>query len=83
MRTSTCFTVPRPERADLALLQHAQDLRLQPEGHLADLVEEERAPVGELEEALLVLVAPVNAPFLCPKSSLSSRSRAAPRSSAR
>src|SRR5690606_22248460 len=35
----------RPERANLALLQGAQDLRLHAHGHLADFVEEERALV--------------------------------------
>src|SRR5690606_1006727 len=36
---------------ELALLEHAQQLRLRSARHLADLVEEERAAVGELEEA--------------------------------
>ena len=36
---------------ELALLQHAQELRLQVERHVADLVEEERAAVGQLEAA--------------------------------
>ena len=35
----------------LALLQHAQQLALQIERDLADLVEEDRAAVGELEAA--------------------------------
>ena len=35
----------RPERADLALLQHAQQLRLQRRRQLGDLVEEHRAAV--------------------------------------
>src|SRR6266403_2095495 len=34
---------------ELALLEHAQDLRLRLERHVADLVEEERAAVGDLE----------------------------------
>ena len=34
---------------ELALLQDAQELRLQIRGNLADLVEEQRAAVGELE----------------------------------
>jgi hypothetical protein len=39
---------------DLALLQDAQQLRLQARRRLRDLVQEERAAVGDLEEALLV-----------------------------
>ena len=41
----------RAERADLALLQHAQELGLQRRRQLADLVEEERAAVGLDEHA--------------------------------
>src|SRR6266536_4133595 len=36
---------------ELAGLQHAQELRLQLQWKIADLVEKERAPVGELESA--------------------------------
>ena len=43
-----------PERLELALLQHAQQLRLQRGDHGADLVEEDRAAVGQRELALLV-----------------------------
>ena len=46
--------VDRPRAAeplDLAVLQHAQQLRLQLERQLADLVEEDRAAVGQLEAA--------------------------------
>ena len=39
------------EAPDVLLLQHAQELHLQVERQLADLVEEERAAVGLLEEA--------------------------------
>ena len=39
------------EPVDLALLQHAQQLGLQPHVHLADLVEQQRAAVGRLELA--------------------------------
>ena len=39
---------------DLALLEHAQELRLERAARLADLVEEERAAVGDVEEALPV-----------------------------
>ena len=42
------------ERLELALLQHAQQLRLQRRAHRADLVEEDRAAVGQRELALLV-----------------------------
>ncbi len=38
------------EPPDRLLLEHAQELHLQPERQLADLVEEERAAVGFLEE---------------------------------
>ena len=49
---------------ELALLQHAQQLHLRAQVQLADLVEEERAAVGQLEAALLRSdCAPVNAPF--------------------
>src|SRR5262249_9313336 len=44
--------VPRPRAAEpfeLALLQHPQQLRLNLERQIADLVEEQRAAVGELE----------------------------------
>jgi hypothetical protein len=43
---------------DLALLQDAQELRLQVEPQGADLVEEHRAAVGELEAAELLRVRP-------------------------
>ena len=36
---------------DLVPLEHAQELRLERGGQLADLVEEHRAAVGRLEEA--------------------------------
>ena len=48
-------------------------LRLQRRRHLADLVEEQRAAVASLEQARSrAAVAPVNAPFAWPNSSLSS-----------
>ena len=46
--------VPEPRRADaldFAGLQHAQQLRLQPDRHVGDLVEEQRALVCHLEAA--------------------------------
>jgi len=39
--------------------------------HLRDLVEEDRAVVGRLEFSRARGMGPVNAPFTCPKSSLS------------
>jgi hypothetical protein len=54
MRVSTLMVLLCADGADLAFLQGAQELRLEVERHLAHLVEEERAAVGELEEALLV-----------------------------
>ena len=43
------------EARELAVLQHLQELGLQREAHVADLVEEHRAVVGELELARLLL----------------------------
>ena len=50
-RTSTRRASSCRRPADLALLQHAQQLGLQLERQLADLVEEQRAAVGLLEQA--------------------------------
>jgi hypothetical protein len=61
-----------PDAPHDAVLQDAQQLGLQRHRHLAELVEEERAAVGRLEEARLVAVRAVNAPFLWPNISLSS-----------
>ena len=58
--------------ADLALLEHAEQLGLQVERQVADLVEQQRALVRQLEQAGRSAVAPVNAPFAWPNSSLSS-----------
>ena len=44
--------VAAAEAAERALLQHAQQLDLRRRRHLGDLVEEQRAAVGELEAAL-------------------------------
>ena len=41
----------RAERLELALLEHAQQLGLERRAHRADLVEEDRAAVGEREPA--------------------------------
>ncbi len=46
------------ERADLAVLEHAQQAHLHARLGLADLVEEDRAAVGDLEEPALVRVGP-------------------------
>ena len=46
----------RADRLHLPLLQHAQELRLERRRDLADLVEEERAARGALEDALAVAV---------------------------
>ncbi len=43
------------DRADLALLEDPEELRLERERHLRHLVEEERAAVGDLEEPFLVV----------------------------
>ena len=43
----------RPQRFDLALLQHPQQLRLQRRAHGPDLVQKDRAAVGQRELALL------------------------------
>ena len=51
-RKSASTGVVLPTGRDLALLQHAQQLGLQRQRHLADLVEQDRAAVGQLEEAL-------------------------------
>ena len=51
MRTSTLIGCAAADALELALLEHAQQLGLGLEGHLADLVEEERAAVGQLEAA--------------------------------
>ena len=53
MRTSTFTELVAADRPDLAVLEHAQQLALEAEAHVADLVEEERAAVRLLEEAAL------------------------------
>jgi hypothetical protein len=42
------------DRADVVLLQDAQQLHLQAHRHVADLVEQQRAAVGGLEQALVI-----------------------------
>ncbi len=53
--TSTRRGVERADAADFAELEHAQELGLRGRRQAANLVEEQRAAVGELEEARLVL----------------------------
>ena len=80
MRTLILIVCVPAHALELALLEHAQELHLHLGRHLADLVEEERAVVGELEAPGLRATAPVKAPFSWPKSSLSIRFRGWPRS---
>jgi hypothetical protein len=57
-RDDTDVDLARPslsDRRDLPLLDHPQQLGLHRQGHLADLVEEERSPRRGLEETALVL----------------------------
>ena len=49
-RTSTLRGVAAAHPADLALLQHPQQLGLELERQVADLVQQQRALVGQLEE---------------------------------
>src|SRR5581483_2508507 len=49
---------------ELPVLEHVKELRLQPERHLADLVEEERALIGRLELAGLLPVRSREGAFL-------------------
>ena len=53
MRTSTLIVSVAAEAHELALLHHAQQLGLGLQRDVADLVEEQRALVRQLEEALL------------------------------
>ena len=53
-RALTLMLRSRADAADLAFLQRAQQLGLDRRRHLADLVEEDRAVAGHLEEAGLV-----------------------------
>ena len=46
--------VARADRHDLAVLEHAQQLRLERRRHVADLVEEQRAAVRQLEPSLAI-----------------------------
>jgi len=53
-RTSVSDDLLAADARELAVLEHVQELGLQPQRHLADLVEEERALVGRLELAGLL-----------------------------
>ena len=65
--------LPAAEAPERALLQHAQQLDLRGRLHLGDLVEEQRAAVRPARSTpVRRSCAPVNAPFSCPKISLSS-----------
>jgi hypothetical protein len=64
MRTSTLIGARAADPLELLLLEHAQQLRLQVESHLADLVEQERAEVRALEGALDALDRPGERPLL-------------------
>ena len=63
------------DRGVLALLSTRSSRVWASERHVADLVEEQCAAVGLLEAARAARVAPVNAPFSWPNSSLSISSR--------
>ena len=54
MRASTCIVRLAPTGGLLALLQHAQQLHLHRRRRVADLVEEHRAAVRLLEDALAI-----------------------------
>src|SRR6266542_3555159 len=54
-------------RTVLALLQHAQQLRLEIWRHFANLIQQQRAPLRHLEEAFLVRLRPGEGPLLVPE----------------
>src|SRR3989442_4564465 len=55
------------DRLDLAVLQHAQDLRLRARAHVADLVQEDRAAIGLNELADLASRGAGECPFFVPE----------------
>ena len=61
----------RTDRPELTLLQHAQQLHLHLERQIPNLIEERRPPFASSSSPRFASPAPVNAPFVCPKSSLS------------
>ena len=56
-RTSTLISLVAAQAPQRALLEHAQQLRLGAGRQLADLVEEQRAAVRQLEAALAAVAA--------------------------
>ena len=73
MRASNGDLRVAADRAHLALLERAQELRLHLERQLADLVEEERAAASPARRGRrAAALASVKAPRACPNSSLSS-----------
>ena len=67
-RTSTRLRPRVAERQDLAVLEEAEQLRLDVEGEVADLVEEQRAAAGGRTMPAKSETAPVNAPRRWPNS---------------
>src|ERR1700689_691454 len=57
----------RPDALDLALLKHAEQLRLHGSRHVADLVQKERAAVSLLELACVPLRGASEGTFLVPE----------------
>ena len=53
MRTSTWISLHAAQVHELAVLQDAQDLGLRLHAHGADFIEEERAAIGDFEQAFL------------------------------
>ena len=73
-RTFALRGLAAADRDVLAVLQHAQQLRLERRREEPELVEEERPALRLGEEARRrACSAPVNAPFSCPNSSASAR----------
>ena len=55
-RTSTSDSSVLPIGPDLAFLQHAVELHLHGDAHVADLVHEQSAAMGRLEQAAAIFV---------------------------
>ena len=73
-RASTLLERSEPTGPHDPVLQHAQQLGLKLQRHLADLVEEDRAAVGRAEQPVRGPAAPVKAPRSWPNISDSSSS---------
>ena len=69
-----------PDRLDLTVLEEAEQQGLHPQAHLADLVEEHRAAMRQLEQSHLVAVRAGEAAANVPNSSDSSSVSEMPRS---